>query len=138
MARGTPQQIAEKWATRLGGATQSIQDGVNRVTTAPGQKAAQQKQAYVDNVVAKSDKWAARVAAVSLEEWKSATVAGASRVSAGAQAKKGKMQRHMENFLPFLDTVQAKVAQMPRGTLEQNLARMMVNARELSQYRGNR
>lgn len=135
MARGTPQQIAARWSQRLSASTQQIQEGVARVQVAPGQKAAAQKQAYLTNVAAKADKWERNVRAVTLEDWKAATTAGAARVAAGAQAKQGKVEKFLGEFLPFVDQVQAKVAAMPRGTLEQNLARMVANARELSQFK---
>jgi len=136
--KGTPEQAAQKWLQRLSASTQQIQEGVARVSEAPGAKAAAAKSAYLANVQAKADKWERNVKAVTLESWKAATTAGAQRVAAGAQAKVGKMEAFQRDFFPFLQTVQDQVERMPKGTLEQGIARMVKNAQLISQYRRNR
>lgn len=137
--RGNPASITEKWKTRTAGATQQVVEGVRRVTEAPTAKAARQKQAWINNTIAKQDKWERNTAAVTLEEWRSATEAGAQRIAAGVQAKAGKMERFMNEFVPFLENVQRQVNQTPRGDMETNLARMVQNARLISQFkRGSR
>lgn len=133
--RGNPQQAAQKWADRLSGATQQIQEGISRVSEAPGRKAAAQKQAWLNNVQAKADKWERNVGRVSLEDWRAAATAGVTRVAQGAQQKKGKMEAFQTEFFPFLERVQSRVNAMPRGSLEQNLARMVANAREISNFK---
>lgn len=138
--RGTAASVTEKWAQRTSGATQQVIEGVRRVQTAPGIKAAAQKAAYLANIQAKVDKWENNTKAVTLQSWQAATEAGASRIAAGVNAKKGKMESFLNEFLPYVETVQRQVEAMPRGSLEQNLARMMENARKLSQFKrsGNR
>jgi hypothetical protein len=137
--RGNAASITEKWKTRTAGATQQVVDGVNRVTEAPTAKAARQKQVWLNNVVAKADKWERNTAAVTLEEWRAATTAGAQRIAAGVQAKAGKMEKFLGEFLPYLENVQRQVNQTPRGDMETNLARMVQNARLISQFkRGTR
>lgn len=137
--RGTPASITEKWKTRTAGATQQVVEGVARVTEAPTMKAAQQKQAWINNTIAKQDKWERNTRAVTLEEWKAATTQGAQRIAAGVQAKAPKMERFLGEFVPFLENVQRQVNQTPRGDMETNLARMVQNARLISQFkRGSR
>lgn len=133
--RGNAQSITEKWKSRTSGATQQVIEGVARVSEPPGLKAARQKQAYLANVQAKADKWERNVGAVSLQEWQAATTAGASRIAAGVQAKAGKMESFLREFLPYVEQVQTRVNAMPRGNLDQNLARMMENARALSNFK---
>lgn len=133
--RGNPASITEKWKTRTAGATQQVVEGVRRVTEAPTAKAARQKQAWINNTIAKQDKWERNTAAVTLEEWRTATEQGAQRIAAGVQAKSGKMERFMSEFVPFLENVQRQVNQTPRGDMETNLARMVQNARLISQFR---
>jgi hypothetical protein len=135
MARLTPEQQAEKWAARLSGATNDIAQGIDRVTEAPGAKAARQKSAYLANIQAKADKWERNVGRVTLNDWQTAAKNGVQRVAQGAQAKKGKMQDFLREFQPFQDRVTEKVRAMPRGTLEQNLARMVMQARETATFK---
>lgn len=124
MAHGTPDQVAAKWAANLGGATAAIQQGVEAVKVAPGQAAARQKSAYVQNVQAAADKWAGNVAAVSLQSWQSDMVnKGIPRVATGASAAEPKMTAFMGKLLPYIDSGRT---QLPaRGTLQQNKARVM-------------
>lgn len=133
--RGTAASITDKWAQRTSGATQQVVEGVQRVQTAPGAAAAAQKQVWLANIQAKADKWEANTRAVSLQSWQAATVAGAQRIAAGVQAKKGKMESFLNEFLPHVENVQRQVHAMPRGSLEQNLARMMQNARLNAQFK---
>lgn len=133
--RGTPAENAAKWQRRLSAATTDVQAGINRVAQAPGQRAAAQKAAWQQNVVAAADKWERRVAAVPLEEWKRAALEGTARIASGAQAKVGKVEAFQNEFIPHLERVQQRLANMPRGSLEQNLARMLENARMNSQFK---
>lgn len=133
--RGNAQSITEKWKQRTSGATQQVIEGVARVTEAPGMKAARQKQVYLANVQAKADKWERNVAAVPLQEWQQATAAGAQRIAAGVQAKAHKMEGFLREFIPHVEQVQQRVNAMPRGSFEQNLARMVENARGMATFK---
>ena len=133
--RGNAAQVTEKWKTRTSGATQQVIEGVRRVTEAPTMKAARQKSVWIANTIAKQDKWERNTAAVTLEEWRAATEAGAQRIAAGVNAKAGKMEKFMQEFIPFLENVQRQVNQTPRGDMETNLARMVMNARLNAQFK---
>lgn len=86
------------------------------------------------NTAANVEKWKRNTARVSREEWLSAYEKGSNRIASGVNDKVGKMERHMTNFAPHLETVQRELAGMPRGDLESNLARMLHNARRNAQY----
>lgn len=133
MATKDPTAIAAKWATNLGNATQSITDGVNSVTVAPGQAAARQKDVWAQNVAASKDKWASRTAAVPLATWQQDMITkGVPRIAQGAQASQDKMQAFMAKALPYIS---AQVQALPpRGTLEQNLNRMTQFVRGMSKF----
>lgn len=134
--RGTPESIQEKWATRLSGATAEISAGIDRVTVAPGQKAAAKKDKWLQNVQASQDKWAARVGAVSLESWKNAAkTIGVQRISTGAQAKKAKFGSFIREFSSHLDALDSKLAGMPDTTFEQRMQRMIEAARHNHNFR---
>lgn len=138
MPKMTPAELAAKWGTRTAAATQDVVAGVDRVTQAPGQKAAAQKAVWAANVQAAQDKWAARVGSVPLEEWKARTKEGAARIASGVQNKKNKVEQFWSEFGPFQDRVTAQVQAMPRGNLEQNLARMLQQARLTAEFRRSR
>lgn len=124
MARVSAQQAATKWRDRLSAASQQITDGVNGVTTAPGQKAAAAKGLWLARVTAAQDKWAARVASVSLPEWQAAMInTGIPRIAQGAAAKVGKVEAFMTDFLPYLDQGVAKVNAMPKGDINASVQR---------------
>jgi hypothetical protein len=127
--RGTPTENAQKWKNRLSQATPDIQAGIQRVASAPGQAAARQKAAWQANVAAAADKWERNVSRVSLEQWKQAALDGVGRIAQGANSKVGKMEAFLQEFQPHLERVQQRLASMPRGSLEQNLGRMLENAR---------
>jgi hypothetical protein len=118
----TPEQVASKWATNLSGATTSITAGVNALQVAPGQAAARQKAAYVQNVQAHADKWAANVASVSLQSWQQDMInKGLPRISTGATAAQPKMAQFMQQLLPYIANQVQTLP--PRGNLAQNTQR---------------
>lgn len=134
MAKVTPDQAAQAWAQRLAGSTERIQQGVQSVTTSPGQAAARQKQAWAQNTQAAQDKWASRVSAVSTSDWQQATIEkGLPRIAAGAQAAQPKMAQFMGQVLPHIDSVKGSLP--ARGNLDQNIARMTAFTRGMAQFR---
>lgn len=138
MPKMTPQELANKWKTRTSAATQDVIAGVDRVTEHPGRKAAQQKEAWRNNTVNAADKWERRVQAGTLEDWKARTKDGAQRIGQGVQAKAGKVEGFWQEFGPFQDSVTANTRAMPRGSLEQNLARMLNQARKTADFKRTR
>lgn len=134
----SPQAIAEKWAQRAGAAGQAYTDGINAVTESPTAKAAARADAYQAGVMraVATRKFQDGLMRVGVQDWKNAAIQkGAARFTTGVQHAKGKMAAFLNEFLPFLESVKAKLAAMPRGDLEQNLARMMENARAIAQFR---
>jgi hypothetical protein len=123
-----PAASATKWANNLGAATQAITDGVNRVTVAPGQKAAAQVSVWQANTAAAAQKFARNVGRVGLSQWQNDMIQkGIPRIAQGAQQAQPKMQNFLTAFLPFVD--QGVKALPPRGNLQANINRMvgMVN-----------
>lgn len=130
--------VAAKWARNLSGATQSIQAGVNSVTTAPGQAAAAAVQQYLAGVQAAvaSGKWQRNVSAVSLQQWQQAMLTkGLPRIAAGASAATPKVQAFMGKFLPYLQGLQAKLASMPRGDINTNTQRAVTAIQYIAQFK---
>lgn len=136
MARLTPDQIAAKWQRNLSAAGPDITNGVNNVTVAPGTLAARNVDAWFANVTAAKDKWARRVASVTLDDWKNSMLTvGVQRVQQGAQAKSGKVAAFASEFLPFLDRVTATTKSMPNVTLEDRIARMNNQVRGVATFK---
>lgn len=133
----SPTQIAQKWATNLGAATTSIRDGVNGVSVAPGQTAASRKQAYIDGVNRSVDKWAARVASVSLQSWQSAMInKGIPIIATRATAAIPKFTLFMQAWMSFQQNIATELAsQYPRGTLDQNINRAVYVMRRAKEFK---
>lgn len=128
----TADQAAAKWKANASAATTAYTDGINAVTSAPGQKAAAQKNVYVQNVQASADKWARNVN-VPLADWQSAaTTKGATNYPVGINAGAAKQAAFMADFLPKVQAIAKSLP--PRGTIEQNIARMTQQVRETSKY----
>lgn len=132
-------QVAQTWANRLGASSQEITAGVNRVTVAPGERAAQQVDAYIAGVQRARDKWVRNVSAVSLQSWRDAMIQkGIPRISSGAAAAQPKVEAFMRSFLPYVEQGAATVRAMPKGTIDQGIARATAQIRWNSQYPGYR
>lgn len=137
--RVNAQQAADKWTQRLQASTQQIADGVNRVTVAPGQKAAAAANLWLQRVQQARDKYANNVARVSLADWQQAMISkGIPRISQGATAGAPKMAAFMNEFLPHLAAGVAQVERMPKGTIEQSIARMEAMVRHNASFRRGR
>lgn len=123
--RLTPAEAMAKWQQRTAGATQETMAGINRVTEAPGLKAAAKSQKWLAAVTAAEPKFKANVAAVSLEQWKKAAIeVGVPRIASGVQAKGYKYSNFANDFFPWLDQGVQRVHQMPDITLEDAINRV--------------
>jgi len=136
MARLNPQEAAEKWARNTTAAVEDYRRGVARVQVAPGAKAAQNEAGYVAGVQRSSRKWAQRVGGVSLGEWQeAASNKGAQRLGSGVAAAQDKMAGFMSEVLPHIEAGQRAIAGMPKGDVEQGIARAAAFMRHMSNFR---
>lgn len=120
---GTPQEIAQDWANRLGASADKARRGIAAVQTAPGAAAARQADVWASNTAASKPKFARNVAAVTLGDWQTAaSTKGVDRMASGATAAVSKMASFLTKFLPFV--MSAKASLPPRGSYEANKARM--------------
>ena len=138
-ARKTAAQVAIKWGQNLGNATQSMSQGVQGVTVAPTQLAANQAQAYVSGVqnAVASGKWQARLQAVSLQQWRDAyTKKGIPRVQQAATTDQPKVQAAMGPLLDFIYGLRDQInSSQPRGSLAQNIQRATAMMQGMSNYK---
>lgn len=136
MATKDPAFVAGKWATNLGASTESIRSGVMSVTEAPGAAAARKKADYVRRVTERADHWAARVGSISVGSWQDSTInKGLPRVASGAQQAQPKMEQFMREFLPHVERVAQQVRSMPKGGLENGIARATAQIRGNAQFK---
>jgi hypothetical protein len=134
--KGTPESISQKWQTRLSGATADIQQGIQRVTQAPGQAAVAKKDKWLNNVQASQEKWARNTGRVSLSDWQNAAInVGVPRIAQGAQAKQGKVTSFMQDFIPHLERGQAAVNNMPDNTFEARIQRAVAMMRHNATFK---
>lgn len=139
MAKVTPQQYVDKWGRRLKSAGTDIQNGVSSVTVAPGKSAAAAQDRMLNNLIESINNgtWAQRVAGVSLEDWQTAmTKVGIPRISAGVDAAMPKQQDMAQKLLTAVDNAKRVSDAMPKGNLQDSIARMTAFVTEMSKSRG--
>lgn len=134
--RLSPTDATTKWVNNLSGATANIQAGIDRVTEAPGMKAAAKAQKWITAVQASQDKWKRNVAAVSLDQWKTLFKGvGVQRIAQGAQAKQSKYTAFASQFFPYLEQGVNKVNAMPDTTFEERIQRAVAMMRHNNQFK---
>lgn len=138
MPKVTAQEYQEKQARRLKGSLEDIRLGISKVTESPTKKAAMKQVKMLANLTAavNSGKWAARLNAVTVEEWKNkALTKGVDRIPAGIDAAKDKVIAFATDLLAFEATAQQKVNGMPDLTLEDSIARATTWMRTMSTFK---
>jgi hypothetical protein len=133
-----PMDVANKWSQNLGASTQRIQSGVQAVTVSPTALAARQQDAYLSGVqqAVANGRWQAGLNRVSLSDWQTAMIGkGLPRIQQGATVAKPKVEQFMTQWLPFVYSQQKALASQPRGSLEQNIARMNTFVRSLATFK---
>ena len=138
MTRVSPQEGMEKWKRNTAAATQDVMRGVDRVTVAPGQKAAAASGKWLGKVTQAEDKFRANVGAVSLASWQQSTKDGASRIAAGVNAKAHKMGDFAAAFYAHLDRGAAAINSMPTTTVEDGIAKSAAQIRHNAAFKRNR
>lgn len=137
MARLTAAEATAKWQRNLKNASQDIVDGVNRVTEAPGAKAAAQVDKWRSKLADPNvqAKWQRNTAAVSLSDWKTKTATLVpQRLASGVDAAVPKVTRFHQQLGPFQDSLKNQVDAMPDITLEDSINRMTTWVRGMSTF----
>ena len=137
MARMTPAEAREKHARRLKASIPDIEAGVDRVTEAPGKKAAAKADKMLAGITesVRNGTWARRVGAVSLEEWKTKMKAkGVGRIAAGIDAAAAKTEDFFAQLFSYQDSIKGKLEGMPDLTLEDSINRMTTWVRDMAKF----
>lgn len=125
----SPTVALANWQAGMNGATTTITDGVNAVSVAPGQLAAAQANLWQQQVssAATKTKWANRVGAVSLQNWKNDMIQkGVGRIAQGvsnAASPQGKATYFFSQLIPYIQAGNTTATLGPRGTYQQNVTR---------------
>ena len=128
----------EKHARRLKASEPDIRAGINRVTEAPGAKAAKKADKMRTHLLAKIDDgtWAKNVAGVPLEEWKSKAITkGVPRIAVGIDAAAAKVESFASKLLPAVEAAATKVEAMPDLTLSDMIARSSAFITEMAKFK---
>ncbi|MBA7578355.1 hypothetical protein ES708_20217 [subsurface metagenome] len=138
MVKVNDTEFQEKWSRRLKGSLEDIKRGVDKVTEAPGVKAA----AKVDKLKAKwlakieDGTWARQVAAVSIDEWKRLFKDKVTaRLSSGVDGAEKKVIAFAEKLLAYEDSLQTKVKRMPDLTIDDSIARATEWIRGMNKFK---
>lgn len=134
----TAEQFQEKHARRLKAAVEDMRAGVSRVTEAPGRKAAAKKQKWIARLSdpATQEKWARRVAAVTVDEWKDSMLnKGINRVAAGIDGAKSKVIAFAEAMIPHQNSGLTELSGMPDLTLEDSVNRASFWIRHMAKFK---
>lgn len=138
MSTLSPQEIADKWKRNLTAAVPSYKAGVMAVTQSPMAKAAARQDAYVEGVrkAAESGKWAAGLLSRTLEDWKQRTAgAGAERIMRGAADAVPAVVQFQTQLAPVTARIKAMVDAMPKGSIEDSIARSTAAIRAMSEFK---
>ena len=136
MAMRDPAEVAAKWARNTSAATADYTAGVDRVTEAPGRKAAAKVDKWRAGLQASEAKYVRNVGRVSLEEWRSAAKEkGAQRLAQGASQAQDKFAARIAPVLSHIETVRQAISTMDDTTLEGRIARSAEFQRRMAAYR---
>ena len=134
----TPQQFAEKQARNLINSTEDIKRGVEAVDVCPTHLTDSQLQKMQNNFVEAmtSGKTKRRMHAVTLAEWKNATITkGIGRIAAGITAAKSKVEAFASELLTYEQAGLDKITNMPAVTFEDSVNRMVAWSRHMKDFK---
>lgn len=137
MAKVTAGEFQEKWSRRMKAAIPDMQAGIAKVTESPTAKAASKQDKMLSRLQARvaDGTWAARLRAVSLQDWQQAiTEKGIPRVSSGVDGASDKVQAFASQLLTFQDKAVADLAKLPDVTLDDSINRMTSFIRAMSKF----
>jgi len=126
--RVTASEFASLWKERLDAATPRIEAGVNRVTVAPGIKAAASVKKFRAKMLEAIDsgRWEGEVKKVPLDVWKRKMIdKGVPRIRAGTEAAVGEMEEFGAVLIKHIEEGQSQIDKLPSLTLADNIDRMV-------------
>lgn len=138
MPKVTPSEYARKWANNLRGSVEYIRAGVQKVTTAPSEKAIAAKDRLKArwNQAIDSGIWESALRKYTLEQWKrDMTEKGIPRIPDGVDKAVGKMEEFGRQLLSYIDANLPNIEKMPKVTLEDSVRRATEWIRIMAKFR---
>lgn len=139
MARVDAKGWLDKWGRRLNAAGTDITSGVKRVTQAPGVAAAAAQSLMLQRITEAitSGLWAKNVSAVSLSTWQNDMIQkGIPRIGAGITAAQASKTQVIANLLTAVDQATQAANALPKGTIDNSIARATAFMRAMNQAKG--
>jgi hypothetical protein len=130
--------VVRLWAERGAASGETVKAGVNAVTENPAAKAANAVDTWAANVAKAKQKFVDSLQKVTLQSWKaSMTGKGVQNMAAGYAdaATQAKFLAFMRAWLPYVRDGAAQVRAMPKGNLEQGIARAVAMIRHNAAFR---
>lgn len=137
MAKVTPAEFAEDWASGTTGATARYKRSVERVTESPTALAADKIDKMAANFAAAvaNGKIERGLRAVSLSDWKGVTVTkGVANIPSGVAAAKAKVEKVAGALLAHIDAGVESVKAMSDVTIEDSIARSAAMIRHMATF----
>lgn len=127
MARSV-EDVLNSWVSATTSAAGSkYKQGIASVKVSPTEVAASRVDQYLAGVQrAVSDgSYVNGLRRVSLSDWQQAAInKGASNIAVGVNSSKDKVRRNLAKLIPLTEQIKEQVRTMPKGTLEEGLARV--------------
>lgn len=134
----SPAVAAKNWQQNLSNATTKITQGVQAVQQAPTALAAAAADKYVagiQNAVA-SGRYQNGLMSVSLQSWQQSMInKGVPRIASGASNALDKTTKAFGALYQHISAGQAQLESMPRGGLDNNIARSVAFQRYMATYK---
>ncbi len=137
----TPKQIAQKAVDNTINATGMLIEGVKAVKVAPSIAAAAAENRMVAGVqeAVRSGKFRENTLAVNLSSWQASMIdKGVPRIAGGVTAAQVLIERFHTQRQPFQEGIDSDLERMPKGTLQQSIARMTHQVTAMSKFRFKR
>lgn len=134
----SPSVAAKNWQQNLTNATTKITQGVQAVQVAPTALAAQAADKYAAGVqqAVATGKYQNGLMGVSLQSWQQSMInKGVPRIASGASAALDKTTKAFTSLYAHIQSGLAQLESMPRGGLDNNLARGNAFARYMATYK---
>lgn len=141
MARKSGKEIAEKLIRKAQAAGEDYVKGVRNPRKSPMQAAIAQKGKMVArfNEAINSGKWEDGLNSISDKEWSDITAKkGSERYAAGLAEASQKTADFFDEFMPYVEQVQAEADRMDTSTLEGAIAKSAFVQRALAKFKRTR